>query len=76
MATAVIDLAAARRAVDMEAVRKNSKIVDQIPGMIAKASEDNRLYIFNVGFKPHERRLSYKNFYVPACEPEKRCRSR
>lgn len=69
MAAAVIDLAAARRIVDSEAVKRNAKIVDIVPKMIAQASEEHALYIFNVGFRPHQRSLgSLGSWYVPACE--------
>lgn len=65
MALNVLD---AQKAVEQEAVKRNSKIVEKIPTMIRKLSAENKIYIFNVGPQPHSRNLgSLGNFYVPPC---------
>ncbi len=68
MATAVVDLNAARSAVSAAAAKLNSKIVEQVPQIIAKMAQERSVYIFNVGRKPYDRNLgSLGNFHVPGC---------
>jgi hypothetical protein len=56
----------AAKAVNAEAQKRNSKIVDQVPALINKLAAEHRIYIFNVGSVPHSRNLgSLGNYYVP-----------
>lgn len=58
----------AQQAVNAEAQKRNSKIVEKIPALIKRLAAENKLYIFNTSPMPHSRRLgSLGNFYVPAC---------
>lgn len=68
MATATVTLDQARLAVEKETRRRNQKIVEAIPAMIAKLAKEKQVYIFNVGPRPWNRSLgSLGNFHVPAC---------
>jgi hypothetical protein len=66
MATVTLD--EARKAVSEEARKRNYKIVEQMPSMIADLAKEKMLYIFNVGPQGWPRSLgSLGNFYVPGC---------
>ncbi len=68
MATSVVGLQDARRAVMAAAQKLNGKVVDPFPPYLKEFSDKNRLYIFNVNSKPHDRALGdYGNVHVPAC---------
>ena len=71
MATVTLDQAA--RAVEAEARKRNFKIVEQVPKIIADIGEQQAVYIFNVGPKPWSRNLgSLGTFFVPACPKDAR----
>ena len=68
MGTSTITLEDARRAVASEARKRNFKIVEQIPGIIAELAKQKAVYVFNVGPTSWSRNLgSLGNFHVPAC---------
>jgi hypothetical protein len=67
MATSVVTFEKAQNAVSQAASNMNRKIVEQVPEMIKRLSKENRVYIFNVGMKPHSRSLgSLGTYFVPA----------
>lgn len=68
MATAVVTLEEARKAVAAESRKRNFKIVEQIPGIISGLAKEKAIFIFNVGPKTFTRSLgSLGTYTVPAC---------
>ena len=68
MATPVISLEQASKTVAEEVRKRNLKIVEQVPQMIAELAKKNQFFIFNVGPRPWSRSLgSLGSYYVQPC---------
>lgn len=64
-----LNLTDAQRAVNAEAAKRNSKIVEKVPEVLRKLASENKIYVFNTSPLPHMRRLgSLGSFYVPPRE--------